>query len=310
MGGGGSKSKARSAPGAPGDVMGLRHYLIDMLGNAGEESPFYGKMSSMMDNLMSKGLEPEPYQTAAIKEMTETGAPFKAENYKDYEDILMPIFKQNIERGTAQARETSGMGGGLRGSPGEYYQGKAIGETTTDFNNDIMDMAKQSYESAQGRRMGGIEAGFQQAKEPYDLLSSLITSGVLLEESKYPLLAEAIQMATAGMGQYSKEDSRSQQTSGGCGFTFTAGNRLTNNVKTLRDELFPKGSPVEIGYRKMCKWLVPRIDRNWFVKKVVRAIMLNPICSIADNYYGYNSYGWVFRPIGYFWKNIWEKLGR
>jgi hypothetical protein len=95
-----------------------------------------------------------------------------------------------------------------------------------------------------------------------------------------------------------------------CGFIFIEGNALTDNVRTLRDEMFPKGGIVENGYRRLATWLVPKMSRNWFVKKIVRVIMLNPICSIADHYYGYNSYGWVFRPIGHFWKKVFEKLGR
>lgn len=111
----------------------------------------------------------------------------------------------------------------------------------------------------------------------------------------------------ARMGQIS-----SSTTSGTnmCGFIFTEGGRLTDNVRTLRDEKFPKGGVVENGYRRMARWLVPKMARNWFIKKVIQITMLNPICSIADNYYGYNSYGWVFRPIGHFWKKVYEKLGR
>lgn len=111
----------------------------------------------------------------------------------------------------------------------------------------------------------------------------------------------------ARMGQISGSASSGMNM---CGFIFTEGGRLTDNVRTLRDEKFPKGGVVENGYRRMARWLVPKMARNWFIKKVIQATMLNPICSIADHYYGYNSYGWVFRPIGYFWKKVWKRLGR
>ena len=95
-----------------------------------------------------------------------------------------------------------------------------------------------------------------------------------------------------------------------CCFIFIEGDRLTDNVRDLRDNLFPKGSPIEIGYRKMSSWLVPLMARNWFIKRIVRFIMLDPICNIADHYYGYNSWGWIFRPVGHFWKKVWERMGR
>jgi hypothetical protein len=94
-----------------------------------------------------------------------------------------------------------------------------------------------------------------------------------------------------------------------CCFIFIEGNRMTDNVRTLRDTFFPRGGTVENGYRKMARWLVPIMARNWFVKKNVQIVMLNPICSIADNYYKQNSYGWMFKPIGCFWAKIWRRLG-
>jgi len=96
----------------------------------------------------------------------------------------------------------------------------------------------------------------------------------------------------------------------GCCFIFIEGEMLTDNVRSLRDMLFPKGSSVEIGYRKMAQWLVPWMAQNWFIKKIIQFTMLNPICTIADHFYGYNSWGWVFRPIGHFWKKVWERMGR
>ena len=97
---------------------------------------------------------------------------------------------------------------------------------------------------------------------------------------------------------------------GGCCFIFIEGDRLTDNVRNARDTFFPKGCTVENGYRKMAKWLVPIMHRNWFIREIVRFIMLNPICNIADHYYGYNSWGWIFSPIGHFWKKVWERMGR
>jgi hypothetical protein len=98
--------------------------------------------------------------------------------------------------------------------------------------------------------------------------------------------------------------------SGGCCFIFIQGELLTDNVRMFRDEMFPKGGIVENGYRKMAKWLVPLMARNWFVLKNTEMLMLKPICSIANHYYGYNSYGWIFTPIGHFWKKVWERMGK
>jgi hypothetical protein len=95
-----------------------------------------------------------------------------------------------------------------------------------------------------------------------------------------------------------------------CCFIFIEGDRLSDNVKTLRDKMFPKGGLVENGYRRMAGKLVPMMAKNWLVKKAVQILMLNPICAIADNHFGRNHYGWIFWPVGWFWKWVWEEMGR
>ncbi len=112
----------------------------------------------------------------------------------------------------------------------------------------------------------------------------------------------------AKMGQISQAGSG--WTQGKCCFIFIEGERLTDNVRNLRDKMFPKGGVIEKGYRRMARWLVPRMARNWFIKEIVRATMLNPICLVADCHYGYNSYGWMFVPVAKFWAKICERLGR
>ena len=315
-----SRSKSVSVPGAPSDTNQIRQVLLDFLSSdTTKESPFYGKMTSAYDTLLNKQKEGQPEASKAISEMITTGVPFTGQNYDEYKNILSPLYEQNLEKGLATAKESSGLTGTLRGSGGEYYMGKAAGEATTDFTKDILNYAMQAYDSAQNRKLAGVGANQAQQGIDVDTLNALVSGGTNIEENKYPLLLEAIAMATAGMGQFTRSTSNAASTSqstsggsgGGCCFTFIAGEgELTQLVRRYRDDHFGYFSHVGKGYRIMSKYLVPLMLTNKGFKFLIRIILTKPLTSYTNWYYGKKSIGFLFKPLAYFWPLVWSLISR
>lgn len=319
MGGGGgeSKSKSYTTPSYPADVEGLRQSLIQPLtGQAMQESPFYSALSNMYQGVMNQatpGVSPQTNQS--INNAMTTGLPMTTEAFMNaaqpYYQGAYPAYQSALDMALGQAKESSGMSGNTRGSAGYEALGRGASSTTADFLKYLTGQAAQSYEAAAGRQMGAIPMALQAELQPYTEAGMAATTAGQVGAAQYPMMLPAMQMATAGMGPAGYSTSSSQQAPQmSCCFIFIEGERLTTNVRRFRDSLFTKGGVVELGYRRMAKWLVPIMRRNWFVKEIVKATMLTPICSIADYHYGYNSSGWMFRPIGHFWRKVWETLGK
>jgi hypothetical protein len=226
----------------------------------------------------------------------------------------MPMWKPTIEgiRTQGQRRledlyggfRKAGVTGPAAGTLLERSE-EATGGNTLDLANRLL----QVPETYIGQGVQAEEAAIGRGEAAQKWLDEKIIMRKRAKEAE----AAAKQSSQQGMGMKMMSpygQGGGGGGGGGCCFIFIEGQRLTDNVRNLRDFMFPKGGTVEIGYRRISRWLTPRMARNWFVKKVVQIIMLDPICSIADHFYGYNHYGWILRPVGYFWKGVFEKYGK
>ncbi len=97
-----------------------------------------------------------------------------------------------------------------------------------------------------------------------------------------------------------------------CCFIFRAGNDgvLEDPVRIFRDKYFAPDSNVSVGYKKMAKYLVPWMEKSRMVKKIVKALMLDPLARVARWDKGSDRLGWLFIPIGVFWCFIWGETGK
>ena len=224
-----------------------------------------------------------------------TTTPSQLPMYKYLEQGVTQSQKQMVPEVTKQAMAQGLSGGGLDKLYTDLMEKGITGRLGAE---------KQAWE---GTGAEGINISKELMDKAFKERQQMLDTFFAYKNLKLAQKAQQAQTASAQTGQMT---SGFNSAGSNCCFIFIEGERFTNNVRNLRDTMFPKGGVVENGYRKLAIWLVPKMARNRLVKGVVRAIMLNPICSIADHYYGYNSYGWVFRPIGHFWKKVFERLGR
>jgi len=247
---------------------------------------FGGKSKSPAEQYLEMILK----QATGVREGTTT--PSQLPYYKYLEQGVTQSQKQMVPEVTKQAMAQGLSGGG--------------------YDKLLTDLEEQGIKGRLGAEKQAWEGT---GAEGIDVAQSLIAKKLKETQMMYDwfLGYKGLHQAKniAKMGQITSGANAGMGMGGDiCCFIFIEGERLTENVRSLRDTMFPKGGVVENGYRKLARWLVPKMARNRFVKGIVRVTMLNPICSIADHYYGYNSYGWIFRPIGHFWKKVFERLGR
>jgi hypothetical protein len=310
-GGGGSKSSSTTA-----QPKWLREYARDYLLpmfqnqlNPSQESPYYGQLSNMYQGILGQGTQLNPDVSNTLQQMVQTGNPF--DQTKIYQSAL-PQYQSNLTQGIAQARETGGMEGGLRSSGADTYMGRAIGQTTEDFQKYLTEMGMQGHEAAAGRQMGAIPLGMQGQQFPMQMLSQLGGLGQQTQMEQYPWLQEAMKFFQ-GSPMIS---TGSSATAGGgsaglnCCFIFIEGEgKLTHIVREFRDEHY-LDTLVAKGYKKMASWLVPLMQRSKKLKFIIRASMTKPLTHYAEWYYGLNKWGWIGYPNKLLWTNIWRGYGR
>jgi len=104
----------------------------------------------------------DPYAQMSQNQMAATGAPYNmtAAFMGSY-----PAYQAALDSALAQAKESAGMRGGLRGSTGAQYMGQAAAGTTADFLKYLSGVGQQSYESAQARRQQAIQQSAAQSAQ-------------------------------------------------------------------------------------------------------------------------------------------------
>jgi len=101
----------------------------------------------------------------------------------------------------------------------------------------------------------------------------------------------------------------STQTNDPCCFIFIQGEGdLTMAVRHYRDKNYGHDSSVANGYRRMAKWIVPLMKKNFFIQNLIKYSMTTPLSKYAEWSIGQNKYGWIFWPFK-FWTIIWRMLG-
>lgn len=73
-----------------------------------------------------------------------------------------------------------------------------------------------------------------------------------------------------------------------------------------RDYYYNTQPRVRDGYRKMARRLVPLMERNLLIKKVIKYIMFYPLSFYGEYIQGLNKFGWIFKPVKNFWFNLWR----
>lgn len=81
---------------------------------------------------------------------------------------------------------------------------------------------------------------------------------------------------------------------------------LPKSVRQYRDRYAGEFTDVRNGYVKMSKWLVPAMRQFKWVRRMVNGLMVKPLTSYAEWFYGNNKFGWVFEPIRLTWFLIWK----
>lgn len=89
-----------------------------------------------------------------------------------------------------------------------------------------------------------------------------------------------------------------------CCWIFIKGEMFNENVKNLRNQLFPHESFIAKGYRKMALWLIPLMHEHKWLVTLLQTIMLRPIRDFADN----PKRRWLI-PVCVFWCLIWHLYG-
>ena len=98
---------------------------------------------------------------------------------------------------------------------------------------------------------------------------------------------------------------------GMCCWNFLAAHGyVPEEVKQYRDEHYPKGCPVSKGYKWMSQWAVPLMESYPKFAKFMDFAMARPMTKYAQWYYGKSKYGWIFKPIVFFWTGLWGEWGK
>jgi hypothetical protein len=311
---GGTESSGRSYGGPTRTQRNYQEeYLKPFFENKGtSESPYYGDLSRMYSNVINTpGVgQVAPEATKTINEMVSTGSPFSmSEIYKG----AQPAYQRDLDKAIAYAKESAGATGGLRSSAGNEMIGKAAGDTTLDFNKYLMELAGQSWEAAQGRRMAAVPQSLEASKYPIQATSALNELATAITKGQYPWLSEAMGFGGAGTPvNLNTSDSFGFQGGilQGCCFNFLeAEGEVADSVREYRDEHY-LGTKVGVGYKRMARWLVPIMRRSMMVKRMVRLLMTRPLRMYADWYYGLNDWGWIMIPFKWTWVTIWDGMGR
>jgi len=192
--GGTTKSKQTTAVAFPPELRGVASILGT---RAFEEAPYYSPMMSMYQNVMRTPPTIPEYISPTLEAMIRTGEPF---SQTDVYKTAYPVYQRELDKAIAEAKEAAGVRGGLRSTAGAQRIGEAAATSAERFMQYLTDIARQSYEAAQARRLSAMPYAYEMAEFPTRQVAALSAIGPTLESARYPLLQAALQMATAGRG--------------------------------------------------------------------------------------------------------------
>jgi hypothetical protein len=130
--------------------------------------------------------------------------------------------------------------------------------------------------------------------------------------------APITQLATLGYQYPTSTTTQGAQTSRGetsgksagmsCCFIMNETGDLTDDVRWARDLCYTPDCDVANGYRKMAKWLVPRMQKSPVMKFAVKWTMTHPIAKVAE-VRRIDKHQPALYPIGLFWEAVWRMYG-
>lgn len=83
------------------------------------------------------------------------------------------------------------------------------------------------------------------------------------------------------------------------------GTDVPEHLRWVRDFVYQRNPAIEIGYKRMAKWLVPLIHRSSVVRAAVAYGMILPLSAHAGYLTGYNKWGRILAPFKWFWLRVW-----
>lgn len=234
--------------------------------------------------------------------MVETGEPF---DISQLYQAGLPTYQRQLEKAIAQAKEQSGVRGGLRSAAGFRQLGEAATESAERWAQYLAEQGLRAHEAAQARRLQAIAPTMEALMYPLREAQTLASLAAGLEAERYPLLEAAMRMALTGVGR--PESQTQYQPYFTCCFIFLEGEgHIANVVRWYRDTRYGRNGAVAKGYRAMAKWLVPLMRKMKIVKWGVKRLMTRPLFRYAEWAFGYNRYGWMFAPFKWFWTTAWR----
>jgi hypothetical protein len=146
------------------------------------------------------------YLTQTMQEATTTGFPAMGDVRESaVYKAAQPAFLQNLQENVLPGiSERFGMSGGLRSSDYAREAARQGGKSEIDFLSTILPQIIAQDEAAKSRRMQSIPLGFQGAMLPYQMAQEATKGASMMDEARYPNLAEMIQYALGGAGQISR----------------------------------------------------------------------------------------------------------
>jgi len=306
--------KSVQSPGFAPQVQPAVGQLGELFKSVGTQpSPFYSDLQRMYSQTLGTGSFALPdYLTKGIESAATTGMPSltplqETEFYK----AIAPTLPGLVERVKGATKENFGAQGALRSSAYSEAAGKGI---TKGLSDQLMQVAQQAYaleEAAKGRQMQAIPQALQAFLAPYIAAQVAGKGAQAISGAEYPLLNAMLQFIQAGAGQTGMSKQWQPNFGLNCCWTFIEGEgEITQRVREYRDKHFGKWSNVGFGYRWLSFKLVPLMRRSKLFKCLVRFLLTQPLTKYAEWKYGDNSYGFLFKPLAFFWIGVWKNLGR
>jgi len=162
--------------------------------------------------------------------------------------------------------------------------------------------AVQEEEGALQRTLFNLQ---QSQKEQFGNVASQIA----LKQIAAALEGQKAIAAAAERGQVAQAAAARESGGGGCCFIFleVENGVLDRIARRARDELLTEKN--RRGYYKLAEVLVPLMRKYPALKFVFRWAMVKPMISAGKHVYGESKLGWIFKPVAYFWLNMFDYLG-
>ena len=171
--------------------------------------------------------------------------------------------------------------------------------------NTILNLAA----SLEGRQQEMIEEGSAAGSNIYAMLAPEQAAEMALRgQSQEAAYAGNIQ---AGNLIQSKNAAQAQAWSSICCYIFYSGQVPLFYIREYKDEHYASDSDVAIGYKGLALWLVPKMKKYEWVKKITRILMLYPMVWYAEAFYNRKYIKMIaLRPISLCWVFIYMIIGK